>query len=345
MRPPAERLPASRLPASRVPVEQLPAKRWSVKRLSAKLPWRSSTPEPQTRSPAARAALRAATLLRGGVPASQVWRRLAQEVDAPTELLDISQRIADGWSSAAALAACQGQEWRVLAVAWHLAEQSGAPISAVLERIAAALASLERLGQRRSVLLAGPRATIRLVAALPAVALFFGAILGFDPIPVLLSPAGAVLAVFGAVLLFAGVRWANRLTDQLAEAEWVSGLECELCWIGLSGGAAPVEALRRVVDGVDRARARWVRLSAMTRDGVVHTVLDAAAALGTPAGPMLLAEAESVRTRAFAELEREAERLGVRVLLPLGVCVLPSFIVLGVLPVLLAVMGSLGPLA
>lgn len=32
-----------------------------------------------------------------------------------------------------------------------------------------------------------------------------------------------------------------------------------------------------------------------------------------------------------------------RVLLPIGVCVLPSFIVLGVLPVLFAVMGSLGP--
>ena len=69
------------------------------------------------------------------------------------------------------------------------------------------------------------------------------------------------------------MRWASLLTERLAAAEWVSGLECELCWIGLSGGAAPAEAMRRVVDGVDRFDARWVRLSAMRRDGVVHLSL------------------------------------------------------------------------
>lgn len=102
--------------------------------------------------------------------------------------------------------------------------------------------------------------------------------------------------------------------------------------------------MRRVVDSADRAGATWVRLSAMTKQGIVHSVVDAAASLGTAAGPMLLAEAEAARGRTLAELERQAERLAVRVLLPLGVCILPAFIVLGVLPVLLAVMGSLGPL-
>jgi tight adherence protein B len=60
---------------------------------------------------------------------------------------------------------------------------------------------------------------------------------------------------------------------------------------------------------------------------------------------MLLVEAAAARARTMAELERQAERLAVSVLLPIGVCVLPSFIVLGVLPVLLAVMGSLGPIS
>lgn len=60
---------------------------------------------------------------------------------------------------------------------------------------------------------------------------------------------------------------------------------------------------------------------------------------------MLLVEAAAARARTLAELKRQAERLAVSVLLPIGVCVLPSFIVLGVLPVLLAVMGSLGPIS
>lgn len=229
----------------------------------------------------------------------------------------------------------------MLASAWSLAEQSGAPLSAVLARLSESLSALERLSERRSVLLAGPKATIRLVASLPVLALLMGAMLGFDPVGVLLSPLGAMLAVLGGGLLALGVWWARRLTETLASAECIAGLECELTWVALSGGAAPSVALRRVADCADASGAEWVTLSALSRGAVVRRVLDAASNLGTSAGQMLLAEAQSARAKAQAELERQAERLGVRVLIPLGVCVLPSFIVLGVLPVLLAVLGTL----
>lgn len=289
-------------------------------------------------------ALRAAALLRGGVPAAKVWRVLGEEPGAPPQLVLIAERVAEGHENALALACCVGPEWRVLAAAWSLAQQSGAPVALMLERIADALISLDRLRERRSVLLAGPRATIRLVGALPIVALLMGALLGFDPLGVLLSAAGAVLAAVGGLLLLLGVRWANFLTARLAAAEWVAGVECELCWVALSGGASQQVALRRVADEVDRFGVDWVRLSVLRSDGSVAEVLQLATAHGTPAGPMLLSEASAARMRALSELERQAERLAVRVLLPIGVCILPSFIVLGVLPVLLAVMGSLGPL-
>ncbi len=315
--------------------------------MSAKLPLfrRSKTSRRDaSRSVPAIAALRAAALLHGGVPTANVWRVLGEEPGAPPELVAIARRIAEGHSSAAALAAGSGPEWRVLASAWSLAERSGSPVAWILERIASSLGSLEKLAGRRSVLLAGPRATIRLVGALPVVALVMGALLGFDPLSVVLSPAGALLGVVGGALLVIGMYWAKRLTDRLAATAWVSGIECELSWIALSGGASQREATRRVVDAVDGFGVEWVRLSSMRSDGVVHTVLRAAAAHGTPAGPMLLAEASAARARTLAELERQAERLSVRVLLPIGVCVLPSFIVLGVLPVLFAVLGSLGPI-
>lgn len=296
------------------------------------------------RSVAAVSALRAAALLRGGVPAGKVWRVLGEEPGAPPQIVAIAERVSEGYENSVALASCLEPEWRVLAAAWALAQQSGAPIALMLERIAEALISLERLRERRSVLLAGPRATIRLVGALPIVALLMGALLGFDPLAVLLSPAGAILAVVGGLLLLFGVRWAKALTDRLASAEWVSGLECELCWIALSGGASQQVALRSVVDVVDRFGVGWVKFSTMRSDGSVCGVLRVATSHGTPAGPMLLTEASAARVRTLTELEREAERLAVRVLLPIGVCVLPSFIVLGVLPVLFAVMGSLGPI-
>jgi tight adherence protein B len=85
-----------------------------------------------------------------------------------------------------------------------------------------------------------------------------------------------------------------------------------------------------------------VSLSALRGDGPVRECLRTADSLGAPVGPLLLGAAETARARTQAELEREAERLAVRVLVPLGVCVLPAFVLLGVVPVLIAVLGGTG---
>lgn len=263
---------------------------------------------------------RAVSLLRGGVPSSRVWAVLAADGIKPPKP--------------------EGPEWRVILSAWRLAEESGAPLAAALERLADALRALERVSERREVLLAGPRSTVRLVGALPVVALVLGALLGFDPLPVVLSPLGAILVSLGVGLLVLGIRWARALTASLERVDCVAGLECELAWIALGGGSPPWVALRRVADCADAARAEWVQLDRLRRDGPVAAVFTQSEALGTPVGPMLLREAEDARARAQADLESAAERLGVQVLLPLAVCVLPSFVLLGVMPVLLAVLGG-----
>lgn len=337
-------------------------------------PWRRAAELPE----AAVAALRASALLDGGVPAARVWRVLGHEQGASKRLAHISAQLDVGVSEELAFLAGGGSQWQVLAAAWGLAQLSGAPVSFALRRIAAGLSELDRLRQRRQVLLAGPRATIRLVAVLPVVALLCGMVLGFDPVGVLLTPLGALIALLGATLLLSGVSWATALAKQLAAAEWVAGLECELCWIALSGGAAPQIAIRRVADQIDRIAAlqrettqgaagkirhgfggesllhrvrprraeaqAWLKLAALCENAPTRQAVRLAATHGTPAGPMLLAAAAAERARVLNELEQAAERLAVRILLPIAVCVLPSFIALGVLPVLLAVLGSLEPL-
>ena len=289
----------------------------------------------------AAAARGAATLLRGGMPGTRVWRVLGGESTATGELRQVTDHLEAGADVPTALAAADGPEWRVLAAAWSIAEVTGAAFAPVLERLADALVALERLAERRAVLVSGPRATIRLVAALPLLSLLLGVILGFDPIGVFLSPIGAVIAVAGSALLALGVRWAHLLTARLADAAWVAGLECELTWIAISAGSSPADAMRRVVDHADAARAEWVRFAELRRNGAVSRVLRAAARAGTPAGALLLAEADAARARAMTELETAAEQLGVRMLLPIAACVLPSFVLLGVVPVLIAVLGSL----
>ena len=99
--------------------------------------------------------------------------------------------------------------------------------------------------------------------------------------------------------------------------------------------------MRWVADSVAAHAAAWVRYDALRSASPVWAVIAQAARTGAPAGPLLRAEAASARVRAHADLERAAERLGVRILVPLGVCVLPAFVVLGVVPVLLSMLGGL----
>jgi tight adherence protein B len=72
---------------------------------------------------------------------------------------------------------------------------------------------------------------------------------------------------------------------------------------------------------------------------LVVDALDAALALSvaTGAGPVALirAGAEEHRRRAQAEQVRAARRLGVLVLLPTGLCLLPAFVLLTVVPLVI----------
>ncbi len=287
-------------------------------------------------------AARSAALLRGGLHPVQVMRSLARETASPT-LLKVIERIELGEKPGDALAAVAGPDWRVLGAAWMLAEQSGASFAPVLDRIALALRSIDELSARREVLLAAPRMTIRLVALLPLASVGVGVVLGFDPLPVFLTPFGAALLVVGILLQLLGVHWTRRLTSRVEAEDRVAGLECELMWVALAGGAPPGSARVRVADAVSDARAEWIEFASLCRGTPLDLALREAVNVGVPASSLLLDAAHAQRTRIQAELERAAERLGVRILVPIATCILPAFIVLGVFPVIVRLLGSVFP--
>jgi len=67
-----------------------------------------------------------------------------------------------------------------------------------------------------------------------------------------------------------------------------------------------------------------------------------AAVTGAPSSAMLYAQAARMRRQQFRAAERRAAALGVRLVVPLGLCSLPAFVCLGIVPVLLAMLPS-GP--
>ena len=271
---------------------------------------------------------------------TQLEAALLREADGPV-MTRLRDELAAGASLGKAFAAGGAPEWRVLGAAWSLAEVSGAPFAPVLDRIAFALRSMDELSRKRAVLLAGPRMTVRLIAWLPLAAIGVGFLFGFDPLPVFLTPFGAGLLVAGLTLQLTGIRWAHKLTARVESEDRVAGLECELMWIALSGGASPEAALPRVADAVSDHRAEWIEFRSLCRGQPLDRALREATRAGVPASSLLQSAASEERARVQAHLETEAERLSIRILIPLATCILPAFVILGVVPVIITLFGGL----
>lgn len=99
-----------------------------------------------------------------------------------------------------------------LLAAGRLATRTGAPLADVLDRVTEAIARDAESAGQRAAALAGPRATARLLAWLPASGVVLGFVLGADPLAVLLDGgAGTLLLMLGALLTAAGRWWGSRI--------------------------------------------------------------------------------------------------------------------------------------
>src|SRR5690606_15572381 len=106
----------------------------------------------------------------------------------------------DGPDVAAATAACR------------LSARTGAPLAEVVDVVVAGIAETVEAENLRRAALAGPRATARLLAWLPLAGVGLGAVLGADPVAVLLGgrPRGLCPVVGLARLLLRDAERAGR---------------------------------------------------------------------------------------------------------------------------------------
>jgi len=103
--------------------------------------------------------------------------------------------------------------------------------------------------------------------------------------------------------------------------------------IAVSGGGSLVQARTVVAGALERF--------GLPGDGDrLEEVLQLSQEAGVPAAELLRAEADELRRAADADARAAAAALSVQLMLPLGLCVLPAFMVLGVLPLMVAVISS-----
>jgi tight adherence protein B len=119
------------------------------------------------------------------------------------------------WRRQAVAEGCSGL--RELARAWQVSVGSGASLTGTLEGVAVGLAADQSLRAVVGSELAAPRATGKLMAALPALGLGMGYLIGGDPLDWLAgSPTGWACLVAGVGLACAGVLWIENLARRAA---------------------------------------------------------------------------------------------------------------------------------
>lgn len=232
-------------------------------------------------------------------------------------------------------AAAHGDAWRAVAAAWEVAERAGAPISSTLAALAESLRDLDQLERETAAALAAPAATARLVMVLPPIGVVFGAALGFDTVSVLFAtaPGWACLAAGGA-LLFGARAWNRRLLRSARRSEVTPGLRLDLLAVAMSGGAAIDRGVEAVAGAMERCGLEVDDATA------AEETLELSRRAGVPAAHLLRTEAQEQRRRARGEGAKRAATLGVTLMLPLALCVLPAFMLLGVAPLMMAVITS-----
>ncbi|WP_020098195.1 type II secretion system F family protein [Microbacterium sp. 11MF] len=269
---------------------------------------------------------RLAVLLQAGIAPAAAWRHLAHAGDETAAA--VCERLDAGGSAASALAD-RGGTWQQIGVAWQVATVVGAPLAMSLRGLAEALRDAHQARDDVRTALAEPQTTARLISWLPLVALGLGAALGFDPFSVLATPPGAVCLVAGGLLMFLTHRWTRALVARAQPGDEIPGLDAEVIAIALSGGVSIPRALEVV------AAASGLEPTAGTA-----SVLALSRSAGAPAVELLRADAASRRQAARTDGRLRAASLSGRLLLPLGVCTLPAFLLLGVGPMLLSVLTS-----
>jgi Flp pilus assembly protein TadB len=174
---------------------------------------------------------------------------------------------------------------------------------------------------------------------------------------------GVVVGVVAGV----GVdRWVRRLEPRAVRAARLRAesdlpFALDLLAAALLAGAPPSGACVAVGDAlggplgerlsrVGRALAlgtptteAWAAVRDLPAGGRLATAADRASRSGAALGGALVRLAADLRAVRLAELESAGQRAGVLVVLPLGLCFLPAFVLGGLVPIVVSMLGNLLP--
>lgn len=327
---------------------------------------------PSTRELALLAA-EVSTRLRAGAPASSAWERALERIGVGSAVGtdDVYPRALDEWAR-------EPPRWRTLltrarspeaaaarasaasvVVACRFSHGLGAPLADVLDAIGDAIDDAQDVEEARRVASAGPLMSARVLAGLPLVGVTAALALGASPWGFYTSGTpGAVCASLGVLAWVAGVASCRRILARCRRADASGGdtdaaLACDLIASALACGASIPRALDALADACAQEPLAWtassLRLGATWEQAweeapawadPLRDALEASWTAGTAPEGMLARCASWERRTRLIDAKTRAEELSVRLVGPLGAFFLPAFLLLGIVPLLAHLMGT-----
>lgn len=221
---------------------------------------------------------------------------------------------------------------------WGLAFQIGGPVTQTLERLAEVFDRQQKNLSEIQLAFAGPQATARLVSWLPLVALALAQLVGMNPLGAVTgSTAGLVSVLLGFGLLAVGQRWSKRLLAQANSNALDPGAFIDGVLVGLQGGLP----LRKSEQAAQEHFKVVFQQDVADKDlAVIKSVADLARDSGAALSKILSAEADRLREQERYQISEQIARLGIRLMIPLGVAVLPAFILIAIVPIAISLLSN-----
>jgi tight adherence protein B len=304
------------------------------------------------------ATMEAIGLLRSGATPEAAWW---EAFGASVEPDGAPGLVIPGRASRGSTDAITPHESEALRAAGRLAHTAGAPLADVLACIEETNRSRRRAEAAREAMLAGPRASATVLLWLPVVGWVVAVVLDPGAARILFgTPLGWGLLLLGGALWCSGRAWLKRMIARaekagsgagpaslplaLAEAAVGAGLDVRsaLAVTGIAIGPDVGDHLQRVAGGLAEGQA-WTSAWAEVPEALepLERALRSSWLRGASPGPTLRATREAIIEKGRAEAERAAGRLGVAATLPLSLCLLPAFVVVGVMPLVVALASGI----
>jgi tight adherence protein B len=221
-------------------------------------------------------------------------------------------------------------------------EATGARLTSVLEELDGIVEGLQELEILKQKALATPRAALKILRILPLVALTMGFLFGVNPLLTFMTLPGIVCLALGLLLWALGKRRIAKMVEEfesLGERDFLKYPTLTLALIrsAVSAGSDIITALERLdVDGATALR-RGMPFGLLKLPEEMNC-LESTYRLGHSPVGTINAKISSLRSSMKREVCVTGEELSVKIIVPVAAFFLPSFILIGVIPTILALL-------